>query len=82
MTQILTVGHIFNKIRPKNKFFHCSQCMGFWVGCLIFLIFWFNGISLFPTIFFGIPLFGFLSSGTSYILNRIVDDDGFKISHG
>jgi len=30
LTNILTYGKIFDKIRPKEHFFHCSMCVGFW----------------------------------------------------
>lgn len=79
LTQILIYGSIFNKIRPKNKLFHCSMCMGTWVGFLMFVIFWLSDIKLFPNLYFGIPLFGFLSSGTTWLLDQIVDDWGINV---
>ena len=82
LTQILTVGSIFKSIRPKHEFFHCSMCMGFWVGILVFLGFWFSGIILFPNIFVGSFLFGVLSSGTSYFICKLIGDDGINIHIG
>jgi hypothetical protein len=82
LTQVLTIGSIFNSIRPKHEFFHCSMCMGFWVGVLVFLGFWFFGTGLFANIFVGSFLFGCLSSGTSYFLCKLISDDGLNIHIG
>lgn len=70
MTMILVYGKIFNSIRPKHHFFHCTMCMGYWIG----IINWFL-ISV-PFNFF---VAGCISSGTSYLLSRLVDDDGVVI---
>ena len=82
LTQILAYGSIFDAIRPEHKFFHCPRCLGFWVGILIFILFWLVGIHMFPNPYLGAILFGFLSSGTSYILCQIVGDDGINIKRG
>lgn len=81
LTQILVAGSIFNKIRPKHSFFHCSMCMGFWVGILISIVFLLNGAALPLLNWYTVVLYGLLSSGTSYIINRLIDDDGFRITH-
>ncbi len=70
MTMILVYGNIFNFIRPKHHFFKCCMCMGFWVGIFNWFIIstsfnWFTA--------------GCISSGTSYFLSRLVDDDGILI---
>jgi len=76
MTMILVYGSIFNNIRPKNgffgKLFKCTMCMGFWVG----LFNWF-----FISVPFNILIAGFIGSGASYFISRLVDDDGilFKV---
>lgn len=76
MTMILVYGSIFNKIRPKagflGKLFSCTMCTGFWVGV-------FN--SLLIDMPFNIFIAGCISSGTSYFLSKLVDDDGilFKV---
>lgn len=82
LTQVLTIGSIFNSIRPKHEFFHCSMCVGFWVGVLVFLGFWFFQTPLFANIFVGSFLFGCLSSGTSYFLCKLISDDGLNIHIG
>jgi hypothetical protein len=79
LTQILTVGSIFDAIRPKHKFFHCSMCVGFWVGILVFVAFWLCGVQLFTNPYVGAPIFGFISSGTSYILYTMFDDNGISV---
>lgn len=79
LTQILVSGSIFDRIRPKAKFFHCSMCMGFHVGWLVFLLFWISGVYLFPSIFIGLFIFGSISSGTSYVLERVFGDHGVNI---
>lgn len=70
MTMILVYGKIFDKIRPKHHFFKCCLCVGFWVGCFNWLL-----LNL-PFNFF---IAGCISSGTSYLLSRLVDDDGITI---
>lgn len=70
MTMILVYGKIFDVIRPKHHFFHCTLCMGFWVGI-------FN--SLLINLKFNFFIAGCISAGTSYFLSRIIDDDGIII---
>lgn len=79
MTSILVWGKIFDSIRPDWNFFHCSQCVGFWVG-------------VFVSIFFQFPLVGHqywlinqflcgcISAGTSYMLDKLFGDDGININ--
>jgi hypothetical protein len=71
MTIILVYGKIFEPIRPKKyHFFKCPMCMGFWVGCFM----WFMlDMSFNPFVA------GCISSGTSYFISRLVDDDGILI---
>jgi len=87
MTQILIYGKIFNKIRPKHHFFHCSMCLGFWCGVFIHFIMEYLKI---PNILYHIEMiefwlktfiFGCLSSGTSYALSCIFGDDGININY-
>jgi len=83
LTQVLCYGSILDSIRPKKgkigELFKCPMCMGFWVGFIL------CGVSPYTELFnFGqhiinFILLGFLSSGTSYILNMGVGDDGFNI---
>lgn len=87
MTQILVYGSIFERVRPKYKFFHCSMCVGFWVGILVYGLFSFvekESISECLHGWFWIKAFlaGCLSSGTSYALCSMFGDDGININHG
>ncbi len=82
LTQILTVGSIFKHIRPEHEFFHCSMCVGFWVGILLFDAFWYSGVQLFTNGLVGGFLFGCISSGTSYFLSMLIGDDGLNIRLG
>ena len=87
LTQILCYGKIFDGIRPKPEsfaglgtLFHCSMCMGFHVGVFIYLLSLFS--ELFTLSFNPIDMFfmACLSSGTSYILDKLIDDNGVRIS--
>jgi hypothetical protein len=82
-TSILTTGTIFEPVRArlKWKFLRCSQCMGFWVGAVAYVAFYFTGIDLFTDLFVGTFVFACISSGTSYLLSSVVDDEGFKLNH-
>lgn len=84
MTQILCYGSIFNQIRPQNKFFHCPMCIGFHVGILIYILMGMIDLFIFPETYFALFIMMFLfaniSSGTSYILCQIVDDEGIRIN--
>ncbi len=86
LTQIVVYGKIFDKLRPKEgklgELFSCPMCVGFHVGWILWLL------SGYTTLFsydeslvtaFGLAC---LSSGTSYILNMLFGDCGFKIDLG
>ena len=85
MTQILVAGSVFDSIRPKYKFFHCAMCVGFWVGILVYNLIWLVDDSQYlhdvSTWNFWVKAFlmGCLSSGTSYALFSIINDDGIQI---
>ena len=72
MTMIIVYGKIFDRIRPKWELFHCELCTGFWVGI-------FNSFMLeLPFNFF---IAGCISAGVSYLLSKIVDDEGIAIKN-
>ena len=83
LTQILVYGSIFNKIRPTKGtvgvLFRCPMCLGFWVGIIVCLISPFTELFMFEVNLANLLLCGWLSSGTSYILCKVFDDDGIKI---
>jgi hypothetical protein len=70
-TMIAVYGKIFDAIRPQHHFFKCPMCMGWWVGTIMSLC------------FFSLPFNWFvgacISSGMSYFISRLVDDDGIVI---
>ena len=79
LTQLLCFSKILDRIRPKHYFFSCPMCIGFWVGCFLFLI---NGATELFTFDYTIANFficGWLSAGTSYLLSMVVKDDGIQI---
>lgn len=78
LTLILVYGSIFNKIRPKHKFFHCPMCIGFWVGVFLFGINGYTELFTFDYNIVNLFLLGCLSSGTSYVLNMLIGDNGFR----
>jgi len=78
LTLILTYGSIFNKIRPKNKFFHCPMCIGFWVGIFLWSINGCTELFTFDYNWINPILLGGLSSGTSYFLAMLIGDKGIR----
>lgn len=78
LTLILVYGSIFNKIRPKHKFFHCPMCIGFWVGVFLFSINGYTDLFNFQYNLINVLLLGGLSSGTSYVLNMLIGDKGIR----
>jgi hypothetical protein len=84
LTQILCYGKIFDKVRPKTGFFgellSCSMCTGYWVGLTLWVLQPLTNLYHFDSL----PMTGFLlaclSSGTSYILDKTVSDEGIKFS--
>jgi hypothetical protein len=68
---IAVYGKIFDAIRPSHHFFKCPMCMGWWIGAIMSIC------------FFNLPFNWFvgacISSGMSYFISRLVDDDGIMI---
>tara|TARA_R110000824_G_scaffold359742_2_gene547334 strand:+ start:1307 stop:1612 length:306 start_codon:yes stop_codon:yes gene_type:complete len=83
LTQILVYGSIFDPIRPVagklGEFFQCSMCVGFWVGAFLYGISFYTELFTFELNVVNPFLLGWLSSGTSYILSQVFDDEGIKI---
>lgn len=80
MTMILVYSKIFEQTRNYLKSFNsemltymlkCCMCMGFWVGVFNALFFFDLETNWFVA--------GLISSGTSYFISRLVDDDGILI---
>ena len=83
LTQILVFGSIFDSIRPTTgklgELFQCSMCVGFWVGVLVYGLSFYTELFTFELNAVNPFLLGWLSSGTSYILSQLFDDEGIKI---
>jgi hypothetical protein len=86
LTLILLYGSIFNSIRPSKgkigELFKCPLCMGFWTGVFILFISQWSELFTYEINAANVLILGWLSSGTSYFLDMIVDDFGFKITRG
>ena len=82
LTFILVYGSIFDKIRPKYKFFHCPLCVGFWVGVFLWSVNGFTELFTFDYNCVNALLLGCLSAGTSYALSMLIDDSGLRTSGG
>jgi len=79
LTAILVWSKVFSKIRPNYYFFHCSQCVGFWVGVILCVTNDYTSLFTFDMKFMDIFYLGFLSSGTSYVIDKIFGDEGFNL---
>lgn len=83
LTQILCYASILKQIRPTKgklgELFKCPMCMGFWVGMFLCGVSPYTELFSFEQSFINFILLGCLSSGTSYILNMGVGDDGINI---
>ncbi len=85
LTQILVYGKIFDRWRPKTgalrKLLECPMCMGFHVGWFLMLLSPFTELFSFDVTVVNLFLLGWLSSGTSYIMNMTFGDEGIKHEH-
>jgi hypothetical protein len=86
LTLILLYGSIFDSIRPTKgklgELFKCPLCTGFWAGIIVLLISQDSQLITYEPSFVNCLLLGWLSAGTSYFLDMVVDDFGVKISRG
>ena len=86
LTQIICYGKIFDEIRPSKEWFggigllfHCTMCMGFHVGGLVYLLSCFSKLFIIEFSIVDMFFMACLSSGTSYILDKLIDDEGLRI---
>jgi len=79
LTQIVVYGRIFNKIRPCHHFFHCSMCMGWWVGLFLWAINQYTELFTFDYSIATAFLLACISSGTSYVLDMLIGDEGINL---
>jgi hypothetical protein len=84
LTQILVYGKVLDRIRPTKgvlgQLFSCPMCMGFHVGWFLMLLSPYTELFNFDVTVVNYFLLGWLSSGTSYILNMLFGDEGLQIS--
>ena len=89
LTQILVYSDLplLKRWRPTKdsaggygKVFHCPMCMGFHVGWFLMLLSPFTELFNFDITVTNFFLLGWLSSGTSYVLNMVFGDKGIQYS--
>ena len=90
LTQILVYSDmpIIKNLRPPKdsaggygKVFHCPMCMGFHVGWFLMFLSPFTELFSFDVTVANLFILGWLSSGTSYIMNMVFGDNGVKHEH-
>ena len=83
LTQIIVYGKVFDRFRPTKgklgELFKCPMCMGFHIGWLLMFLSPFTELFSFEVSMANFLILGGLSSGTSYVLSMLFDDDGLKI---
>lgn len=79
LTQLLCFGKVFAKIRPSGYFWTCPMCVGFWVGVFLCGVNPFTELFTYELTTVNFLICGWVSSGTSYILNMVVSDCGIEI---
>ena len=86
LTQILVYSKIFEKVRPDKDQYgligymaNCAMCMGFWVGMFLFFIYGWTELFTFKYSIGNMFICGWVSSGTSFILNMLFSENGLKI---
>jgi hypothetical protein len=85
LTQILVYGKVFDAIRPTRgwlgELFKCPMCVGFHVGWILMLLSPYTELFNFDVTAVNYLILGCLSSGTSYVLNMVIGDEGIKHEH-
>jgi len=86
LTQILVYSKVFEKVRPARDQWgligymaNCSMCMGFWVGMFLFFVNGFTELFTFDYNIGNMFVCGWISSGTSYFLSMLLNDEGLKV---
>jgi len=86
LTQIIVYSSIFSPLRPKKGrikgLVTCPMCVGFHVGWLLMLLSPFTELFNFDVTVVNFFILGWLSSGTSYLLNMVFGDDGIQLGIG
>ena len=85
LTQIIVYGKLFRGFRPTEgklgELFRCPMCVGFHVGWFLMLLSPFTELFNFDITVVNFFILGWLSSGTSYVLNMVFGDKGIKYEH-
>ena len=85
LTQILVYGKVLDGLRPTKgwlgQMFSCPMCMGFHVGWILMLLSPYTELFNFDVTAVNYLILGCLSSGTSYVLNMVIGDEGIKHEH-
>ena len=81
ITQILVYSVIFEPVRPKNHFFHCPMCIGFWVGVFLMILNPYTELFTFKVSLVNALLLGSLTSATSYALCMLISDGGIQLEY-
>lgn len=81
-TQIALYGKILDNFRPDIELFKCSMCTGFWIGIILYYLFGMSGKLDVNFWSFEFLLYGFASSGVSYVMVSLFNDEGLKITRG
>jgi hypothetical protein len=83
LTQMLTYGSIFDRIRPSTgllgALFRCPMCMGFWVGVFLFGVNYNTELFTFEYTIANLLICGCVSSAVSYALCSVFGDNGIQI---
>ena len=79
LTQLICYAKIFDKIRPEGYFWRCPMCVGFWVGVFLCGISPLTELFTYELSIMNLFVCGWVSSGTSYIMNMVFGDDGINL---
>ena len=67
------------RIDGFGELFHCPMCMVFWVGAFLFCISGYTELFTFEQSITNLFICGWVSSGTSYIMNVLFCDNGLQM---
>ncbi len=89
MTMVVVHSKILGSVREKihrlniellSYMIRCTMCMGLHIGIFVNILMYSINMSLFNDIIVGSFLSGCISSGTSYFLSKLADDDGLLVN--
>jgi hypothetical protein len=84
LTQILVYAKVLDGLRPTTgwlgQLFSCPMCIGFHVGWILMLLSPYTELFNFDVTPVNYFILGFVSSGTSYVLNMLFGDEGLNLT--